>query len=1250
MIMSLTHSSTLNVSTAGSASSNGDDYNNNNNNNNKNNNNSMFLDHQTITNQTNENHAFNVNFSTLDFQNDGDSNISKQSNTQDAFSNKSSINPKDSVLSNDSSNRLLDSTEIPNRDNGASTVIPTTSTTNTTRTIKATDSNTEIIETPITTSNNNMNSKINKRLDRIPENLGPNGTTPSGKPRLFVCDVCTRAFARHEHLKRHERSHTKEKPFVCGVCQRQFSRRDLLLRHAQKLHAGCDDAIKRLRRRSTRSKSTASPTGATNSLTGISSNGASATIDLKNDVESLDINENLPSKRQKVANDEHVSIRNSSLLFGNNLTTNINNGGASRQPSAKLSSLHSASTGSIFKGRRSSFSAASAANYASVPQSQLQNNYYQDSVEFSTPQLLPVDSFPRSSGGVHKSINSWLSDINDLPGLDFLNNFSLNDAQGPEKQPQQQQHHDVDPIESVTPTSLISGSKVSSPGSRPIRSNGNRRKSQSRKSSTSNLNKINTKKDSDIFGYSFYDDDYTFSNQHHEFHDMKFSYPKLPSSYLKEYSSSSTPDGSSNTSSSNSNNSLMNARNLNDYELLSELEIPNYEEKILSAGYSFYESNDFAPSTISPSNLLNSQMENIDDQQFDDQAIKEEDDEDDEMMNIEEDCKDVNDTIDSSVSTLSDDVLFTENFKTNIERVLAKYPFVNIPPPDLPDLDMLNSYCQSFKDKFLSHYPFIHSSILNERSMCEYTKNEESPLDVTSNVCLPLLIATAGSLYSNNKKISADLYEISRRCIHVYLDLRKKNQDFEKETTHNSPLWLVQCLVLSVLYGLFADYDESDLNIVLRQVNALCTLIKVSKFTSLKFEHENIEINDGYFKEYILYQSKIRTVFVIFNISSMLTCFYDLNPFINYKEIKCDLPDLENYWACSNVEEFKQKCVENSSLNYCLNLNKILNDMLMNNQINYKLSEFGANIVMFGLLQYFYANKKSSLTNYSAGISPFHSNSSNMVKNYKWENLLIDQNLNINLESVLLKNISVIRSLMIDLSKVKEYMWNRRWNELSLEFMKLHPKNDDLIDACDYSIRTLSLIFINDVDSSNYKKCLSLTLQCLFFNFFYIAKFLHSFEKKVLKPSPSSTGPLLSTSNMKSSESKLISKNFSVYIKIAKFLADLEQILVRNFNYHDIESKLATKKFDESRYNFGEQPSVLNEADFSASLNVPQVIQVAKLSLSSSILKMGEFIFNLVFQKEMNFNIYKSLSDGLFHLRVYLESDQQQEISEKNTA
>lgn len=61
-------------------------------------------------------------------------------------------------------------------------------------------------------------------------------TIKTDKPRPHVCSVCTRAFARLEHLKRHERLHTNEKPFQCAACGRCFARRDLVLRHQQKLH------------------------------------------------------------------------------------------------------------------------------------------------------------------------------------------------------------------------------------------------------------------------------------------------------------------------------------------------------------------------------------------------------------------------------------------------------------------------------------------------------------------------------------------------------------------------------------------------------------------------------------------------------------------------------------------------------------------------------------------------------------------------------------------------------------------------------------------------------------------------------------------------------------------------------------------------------------------------------------------------------------------------------------------------------
>ncbi|PVH81139.1 hypothetical protein DL98DRAFT_348813, partial [Cadophora sp. DSE1049] len=51
-----------------------------------------------------------------------------------------------------------------------------------------------------------------------------------------ICSHCSREFARSEHLSRHERTHTKEKPYQCLVCCRTFSRSDLLRRHEKKEH------------------------------------------------------------------------------------------------------------------------------------------------------------------------------------------------------------------------------------------------------------------------------------------------------------------------------------------------------------------------------------------------------------------------------------------------------------------------------------------------------------------------------------------------------------------------------------------------------------------------------------------------------------------------------------------------------------------------------------------------------------------------------------------------------------------------------------------------------------------------------------------------------------------------------------------------------------------------------------------------------------------------------------------------------
>ncbi|KAG0734257.1 hypothetical protein G6F57_007296 [Rhizopus arrhizus] len=62
--------------------------------------------------------------------------------------------------------------------------------------------------------------------------------TRSTKPKLFRCTGygdCNMVFTRSEHLARHTRKHTGEKPFKCVIpgCNRRFSRFDNMMQHTQ---------------------------------------------------------------------------------------------------------------------------------------------------------------------------------------------------------------------------------------------------------------------------------------------------------------------------------------------------------------------------------------------------------------------------------------------------------------------------------------------------------------------------------------------------------------------------------------------------------------------------------------------------------------------------------------------------------------------------------------------------------------------------------------------------------------------------------------------------------------------------------------------------------------------------------------------------------------------------------------------------------------------------------------------------------
>ncbi|KAM9467440.1 uncharacterized protein Hap1MRO34_014208 [Clarias gariepinus] len=95
---------------------------------------------------------------------------------------------------------------------------------------ETTDENTKTADT----THNGMDTEVS------PDNLSPPGThkaETSGNPRArHVCNTCGRKFTRTSDVRRHQLTHTGERPFRCAHCEKTFQHSWDLTKHCRKFH------------------------------------------------------------------------------------------------------------------------------------------------------------------------------------------------------------------------------------------------------------------------------------------------------------------------------------------------------------------------------------------------------------------------------------------------------------------------------------------------------------------------------------------------------------------------------------------------------------------------------------------------------------------------------------------------------------------------------------------------------------------------------------------------------------------------------------------------------------------------------------------------------------------------------------------------------------------------------------------------------------------------------------------------------
>lgn len=232
----------------------------------------------------------------------------------------------------------------------------------------------------------------------------------------------------------------------------------------------------------------------------------------------------------------------------------------------------------------------------------------------------------------------------------------------------------------------------------------------------------------------------------------------------------------------------------------------------------------------------------------------------------------------------------TPQLRMHITNTLSTpTPFTSIQSQNLPSTKELQLYVDAYVSNFGKHLPFLHQTL-------EF--NEE-------NIALALGMAAIGALYLFERAQSAAIFEISRCCVHVYLESRRERKTESEQDHETTPLWLVQALLLGVIYGLFNEELLAN-EIAVAQADAV---ISLAKSAGLHLPPRNFipvpdasrsSVNEKW-HYFILVQERIRTMHVVHTISCLLATGYNVTTKLKNSDIRCGSPCDENLWQATSA-------------------------------------------------------------------------------------------------------------------------------------------------------------------------------------------------------------------------------------------------------------------------------------------------------------------------------------------------------------
>ncbi|KAJ5102237.1 hypothetical protein NUU61_004459 [Penicillium alfredii] len=733
-----------------------------------------------------------------------------------------------------------------------------------------------------------------KDTKKQPEVNGQAGNIPppkTDKPRPHVCTTCGRSFARLEHLKRHERSHTKEKPFECPDCARCFARRDLLLRHQQKLHMTSTPSS---RPRNGRRESTGAASGTNRVRKNSIANNSSSMRPRANTISHIDgaalgiSNPSNPSSAPQSGHAYHPSLGSSigssvdyrGYSSGHPPVNGLAKIETSGLPVDMSGGLRTAPVYGSFDmgidgmlmGHGSTINPAQL-HFAGSPQG------FGDS---------PSSPFGHNAHGVPPPTDPMMDEE---MNFDWMNGFDAAVALG---------NGNDSVIDGSSPSAMSTGSQsgiseamLDGPNRIPI-SNG--------------------------------------------WHNPFPSQTAAPANQFAIDFSPTTLNDLGIPPETVSPKSLM-AQNPFAETYATPPSMTSVGQPIVGGHSQSMFSSSLATSGESP-NPLNVPFPNS--------ALR-------------------NPHAPVSTDTFTDStrqaLLASMSQPTGFSHRKYSQPANGLPNSrelftrsngfhstgQLPTTSDMQRYISAYITYFHPHFPFLHIPTLNFQAP-EYTSNLRTPsghLNLSSTGvaggggCLILSMAAIGALYEHDPAASKDLFEAAKKMIQLYLEERRKadmsaalgrSTSTRDNSVHNTPLWLVQAMLLNVIYGHTCG-DKTSADIASTHCAALVSLARAAELThhlgpnTLPQDHLSTGLHGGDspahsdnwmspsfsqpkekrdWLNWKAVEERKRTLYAIFILSSFLVSAYNHAPALTNSEICLDLPCEEDLWSAESPQAWKQ--------------------------------------------------------------------------------------------------------------------------------------------------------------------------------------------------------------------------------------------------------------------------------------------------------------------------------------------------------